>query len=515
MDKYFNAIKDETLKLKSYLENNKKLIIIIIFFGLLAYGFSLVNFTVGVDTEYAISSQGSYSSRWIEQGRFGVGILKKIFSTNDIIPFRNTYLAITLMIVNTILLCYVLNSNKKKSNNILSIIMAILYVTSPIFVHNLYFTTYNFEIQIGILLCILACYMSSKYILDGVKNKVLISVAVLIMAYSVGIYQSFVSFFFALVCYKIIDHLIELKEENKIMKFKEFAIIVMKYAALMIVSMAVYYIIDKVSAIFIPKTSYTSQFIGWKVYSFGVVISNIKHYIKGILLQNVIVGTNIILYTTMISGALILYYAMFKKALRVYVPLLIMAIMGSPFIITVLLGTEMPYRTQQTLILITPLIFGIMYKTITNKYVRAAICGIVIMVGFNQTMYTNKLLYSDYARYEQDLDLTRQINTRVSDLGYTDLSKYKIMCIGKKETNNAPNIIKQELIGFSIYEWDDGNPRRTTAFMRDNGYNYIKVEREDPDIKKAKEFSANMPVWPNVGSIQLMDNNIIVVKLSE
>jgi len=522
LNKYADIIKNETEKLKNYIMNNKKLIIIIIFFCILSYGFSICNFTVGVDTEYAISSQSSDSTTWVEQGRFGVGILKKIFSTNQILPFRNIYLAIVLMIINTILLCYVLkpnnkNNNKKNkdadSNSMLSIIMSILYITSPVFIHNLYFTTYNFEIQIGILFCIVSAYMSSKYILDGEKNKIFFILPVLIMTFTVGIYQSFISFYFALICYKIIDYLIELKRENKIMKSGKFIKIAFDYFKIIVISVVLYYIIDKISSVFIPKAQYISQFIGWKTYGFDFVFNGIIQYIKDILVHTKMVGTGIIFYTSLISVLLVVYYFIFKKSLRIYIPLLIGLIMLSPFMLTIALGSDMPYRTQQSLVLITPLIFGVMYQTINNRYLRNIMCLIVVLVGFNQSMYTNKLLYSDYVRYQQDLDLTRQINNKITELGYIEPEKYKVICIGKIETDQTPNIIKQELIGYSIYEWDEGNPKRISAFMRIHGKNYIKVDTDDVDIKKAKTFALDMPIWPNKDCIQLIDN-VIVVKLS-
>lgn len=513
MEKCVKGLKNEIKQVENYLQNNIKLIVIIIFFGLLSYGFSLCNFTIGVDTEYAIANHGSNSSDWIGQGRFGIGILKLIFSTNAILPFRNTYLAVVLMIVNTILLCYALNSKDKNKNSILSIIMSVLYITSPIYVHNLYFTTYNFEIQVGILLSILAFYMSSKYILDGIKNKALILSSILITGFCIGIYESFISFIFSLICYKIIDYLIELKREEKVVKFKEFLGIIVKYAFIMIASVIVYYIADKVFTSFVPDDAYTDYFIAWNKQGVDVIIRDVLRYIKALLIDNRIVGTGIIFLTCIISSALILYYAIFKKSLRIYIPLLITAIMVSPFILTIALGSAMPFRTQQALILVAPLIFGILYKTINNKYFRGAILTIAILVGFYQTMNTNKLLYSDYARYQQDVDLTRQIANKITELGYTQQEKYKVVCIGQNETNLAPNIINQDVIGCSIYAWNYGNPSRIRAFMVDHGNNYMSISKQD--IEKAKKYSSNMPNWPNEGSIKLIDNNIIVVKLSE
>jgi len=512
LNKYSNILKDEVEKFGNFISKNKKLVITIFFFVILSYGFSLCNFTIGVDTECSILAQGSNSQDWIGQGRFGIGILKIIFSTNQILPFRNTYLAIVLMIVNAILLCYTLKPKNKKNNTMLSSILAILFITSPIVVHNLYFTTYNFEIQVGILLCILASYISSKYILSGDKNKILFILPTLIMAFSIGIYESFISFYFALICYKIIDHLIELKNENKIMKNSEFIKIGISYIKLMVISVVIYYVINKIFTIFIPKDNYTDAFIDWTKYNFDVVVSNIIEYMKSVLLFNDIVGTNVIFYTCVISVLLVLYYSVFVKSLRISIPLLIISIILSPFILTIALGHGMPFRTQQALILITPLIFAIMYRTINNNYIRNVICLIVILIGFNQSMYTNKLLYSDYVRYQQDLDLTREITNKITDLGYTEPEKYKVICIGKKEADQTPNLIYQEAIGRSLFAWNDGVPNRISAFMIIHGNNYMGFNSDD--IKKAKEFSIKMPIWPNRDCIQLIDN-IIVVKLSD
>jgi len=103
-----------------------------------------------------------------------------------------------------------------------------------------------------------------------------------------------------------------------------------------------------------------------------------------------------------------------------------------------------------------------------------------------------------------------QINNRIEQLGYSN-GNYKLVCLGKRETIQTPNIIKQELIGYSIFEWDWGNPYRIRSFLNIHGNNFLNINHDD--IEKAKIKANNMPIWPNEGSIQLMDN-IIVVKLS-
>ena len=142
-------IKKEYEELKSFVYNNKEVILIGLVFLIITFGYAVTMFTLGVSTETSVFNEASGSARWVAQSRFSTGILKKIFSTNQILPFRNSFLAVIMIFIVSIYSCKVLNKmsdNSKKNNKILNIVLTVLFITMPISVHYMYYLTYSFEI---------------------------------------------------------------------------------------------------------------------------------------------------------------------------------------------------------------------------------------------------------------------------------------------------------------------------------------------------------------------------------
>lgn len=97
--------------LKTISMKDKVVIFVILFFIIITFGSFTLFYTFGVDTELAILAEESATEAWISQGRFGIGIAKKIFNTNPIIPARNTILALVGIIIN----CFCIRKIIKKS----------------------------------------------------------------------------------------------------------------------------------------------------------------------------------------------------------------------------------------------------------------------------------------------------------------------------------------------------------------------------------------------------------------
>ncbi len=67
--------------------------------------------------------------------------------------------------------------------------------------------------------------------------------------------------------------------------------------------------------------------------------------------------------------------------------------------------------------------------------------------------------------------------------------------------------------GASFFEWDGGNPWRIVRYMNMIGYHPL-VAVSDEEHSQLEPIYEGMPVWPETGSIRLLDG-ILLVKLSE
>ena len=132
-------------------------------------------------------------------------------------------------------------------------------------------------------------------------------------------------------------------------------------------------------------------------------------------------------------------------------------------------------------------------------------------------MFINKLFYSNYLRFQYDINLSNQIADRILELDLSNKNEYPVVYLGKVETPIIPNMVKQEVIGYSIYEWDNGNYVRIQALMTMSGENNKLVyylEKDNETLQKAKKLAKYMPSWPSKESVALKDD-LIIIKLSE
>lgn len=500
-------IKKEYEELKSFVYNNKEVILIGLVFLIITFGYAVTMFTLGVSTETSVFNEASGSARWVAQSRFSTGILKKIFSTNQILPFRNSFLAVIMIFIVSIYSCKVLNKmsdNSKKNNKILNIVLTVLFITMPISVHYMYYLTYSFEIGIGMFVCILAADFFNKGIVLE-KDKKYTILGIILLTIGIGVYQSFVPFFILieLACIFIYFNNNNLKLKNKL-------IIIGKCILYLMAALLLFVLISKIFLIFITEEKYTEGFFSWGKYDTKQILNNLFKYFKDIYLNDSIYGCYIIKPTIIIGILIALYYIIIRK--KWLEGLIIFSIMFTPMILPICVGTAMPYRTQQTIMLMIPIVWYLLCYTINSKKINNVIVVIVILISIRQTMYVNKLFYSDYLRYQNDLNLSRKISNRIYDLDIENIENYPVVYLGKKETELIPNLIRQELIGYSIYEWDNGNYKRMQHFMTLTTSKF-KLATED-DLNKAKEIGKGMPNWPSKGSVALKEN-MIIVKLSE
>ncbi len=507
------------MNIKEFMHNNKLLVILTIIFLLISLGFLCICYTFGVDTEYSIFIESSPTYRWIAQGRFGIGFIKKIFATNDIKPFRNTFLSLICIFLNSIFICKLLSRINTKTSKMASIIHSLIYVTFPIVVHYMYFTTYNFEISLGMLITTISVYYLNEYFLFKKKQDNLLIGAIL-LTMSVSFYQSLVPVFVAMVIESVILYLLENSKEDEINKLSKVIILLLKYAAIFVVSMACYFILNKILLKFVPNEAYTSNFFAWKSQNVSYILKSLKEYFIKIYFKGEIYGSFMLIPTyifMLLIVCKIVTSNSIKKINKLVIPLLLIILFLLPMAIPFVLGTVMPYRTQQVFLVIVPFIWYLAYYLILNKYLKVGVMLITLYIVFKNTMYTNKMLYSNYLRFNEDVNTSRQIVDRIYDMDIKDVENYPVVYLGKKETSEIPNHIKQELIGYSIYEWDNGNYVRIQALvtMVQERFNLVYyLQKDEETLSKARELSQDMPIWPAKGSVDLR-GGFIIVKLSE
>ena len=143
----------------------------------------------------------------------------------------------------------------------------------------------------------------------------------------------------------------------------------------------------------------------------------------------------------------------------------------SPFILSVLTGTRIVYRSLFTLPFLMSFIFFNFYNL--KKWIKY----LLVILLISQIINSYLLLISDYNRYKNDVYISKKI--------YNDCNGNKdtiIYLYGIERSEENIKLIKGEVMGRSFYEWSvDGinvTDYRVKNFMEIHGIKYVSGTRE-------------------------------------
>lgn len=511
--KEIRDVNNEFKIIKEYILKNKYIIYIASFFAILAHGVSLFYYKVSIDSEIAIInySNGFNSKHWIGQGRFGIAVLKNIFSTGTItIPAYNIFLALTTLVLYIILSLFIINKYSEKDNKLANIIFAIMFISFSQIPTYMMFVMYSFEFSVGYLMVAISMIFTCRIIFDkklsDEKTGILsISIGIGSLMFAISIYQSFISLYISSVCIIFLLKGKSYGSENLIEEIKK----ILKFISILIISIAIYFLVNYIlTSSAVQTDGYFGDFIGWKKDDVFVVISKVIHSIKTVIFGSKYYGLELlkVFYTI---GFLILVVLVLNFKIDKFIYLF--GVLISPFVINIILGSSQPLRTLVALPLFVGIICYSAIIVLKSKLLQKVIFCLIFIMGMYQSQCTAKLYFSDYVKYEQDVQLGNRIAQEIEKLDLGEKPKYPVVYIGTYSSNDKELIIRNEVIGYSFFEWDGGSISRIRNFMDIIGHDYLYPSKND--IKKAYESSKNMPEWPNSGSVKL-ENDVIIVKLS-
>ncbi|MFD2331437.1 glucosyltransferase domain-containing protein [Cohnella sp. GCM10020058] len=513
--------KREFQSIIDYFKNNKFLIIIISFFALLAYGLPLTQYSLSIDEEHALLRSGEQNlSVWTSQGRYGISSLKWLFHLEKSNSITSTFLAITLLGLASLLWAYIISNyspdKKAQKNDSKGIIVASLFFTFPAYAENIGFSMMSFELGVGWVLTALSVLFITRWAVYD-KNRLYMFISIVLIMFVTSIYQAFLP---VIICGCMFVALLALSQQYKEKVNSSYSrglIIVLKFILTILLGLIVYKIIDKTLGIFIPSSPYINNFVAWGTQSPGLIMKNLLRHFEQYVQGNTIYGSGILLPTFAFNAIIILIYMwriVIHKELRgigVSLAILCFGFLSTPFLMSVFLGTPLLIRMDLVCALFVGCTWVFLYLAIEWRKIKFLVLSIAILFSFYQSISISQLFFSDYSRYQEDINLANQIGSEIQKQTGSESPKQAIAFIGQHPQPLLPNIIKQEVLGFSFFEWDQGNPGRMNSFLNTLGYNFILASPDQ--MTEAIELAKEMPVWPESGSIALK-HGIVIVNLS-
>jgi hypothetical protein len=498
-----------------YFKTNRWLIIFSLLIAVLSFGYELFNFSLSIDEEIDSFRNANNSYVFISVGRWGLYLINLFFQPVSVVPYYPTLIALLCLSATSII--FVTNSSGSMTSKM---VFTILFITSPIHSYYLAFNTSGMYYAMGMVLTAIA-FQLYRTICNKTKFEFKhYFFVVMLMAFSISLYQSNLVFFIVFVVYYL---LMELLTREKY-RWNDLLYAIGVLLGIVITSYIVYKIGDYSAREILQalneknNTEYIDNFSKWGVLKTDHILSLIYNetieYLTGTGLSGSPLGLS--LKSLLIILIIIIIQIMISEKRKLQKTLSMIALtflVISPFVILYLYGTKLPIRAMIPVTLMIALLWFISYQQ-AGSLVRKILFLAAFVILINNTFINTRLFYATNIAWQADRDIANRIIERIYQLNPPiEKGKINVVFSGNYTHSENPLFYKSEIHGASFFEWSPGKTYRMKAFLKTIGINEIndlpvsKLEHRKSEIKA-------MPSWPNYGSVVLIDD-IVVVKLSD
>lgn len=496
--------------MKDFCVKYKRALIGSLAFSFVCFGFMMTHFTLSIDEETWILSEQP-SLIWLLQGRFAVWLFDLIFTEfGNFAPFLWDFMAIIFWNVSGMLFAWAFL--KKEDVKEWQIFLFCAYYSSLPFVVGeiMAFSMFNLQVSIGMAATAGGFVFSRKFLESGKRKDA--AAAFFLLLYGIATFQAMICVYVtAVVAYCLIRYV---KEEKQGM-----VRIILVSAGICIAAAVIYYGINLLIGLCFGTAGYLSDnYNGWTSGDWklaaAMAIANIGRVSFAIPYQGeYIYGGNVIriLSVLFVIYAVWLFIKRKGKREKLGVFFYTVALCVAPFTLYLALAT---YKTHGRMLLGLPLVGAVqmylIYQELRPSVVKKVFLVLMGYLLFLNVRNMNMIYYYSSIVYERDCTTASQIMYDIQRAGI-DYRQKPIAFVGMIQQDDLP--IKESCtLGGSFFSWDDGNNSRMRDFIRTRGY---KVEMAGPEgIHEALEAVETMNTWPQEGSIQELDD-VIVVYLSQ
>lgn len=476
---------------------------------LVTFGYEIFNFSLSVDEEReitnAIGTDFDYATLPLLEGRYGLYLFKQLTDIKGIFtPGIETLFACLLLFASAIIweLNFVKLQGRLSIKKWSLVFFSGIYFSLPFIVTNyMCYATYNAALCFATLCLSLATYIIITYLK---KRRITILVpAIFLTTIAISIYETFANYFIVSSC--IFTFLWAI--HHKQITLKKWLINIYPYITVFLSGLLFYLLIRKI----IGTNGYTEQFVLWTNGSNrSEVFYKLYNDILDLFRLNTLPGASLLGITTIVFLMfLILSITRYIGFKRFLIPLLGICVIISPFLLSIITGLRMPYRTLMSMMLFEGFIWLIILNyfsfRISIKTVLVIICTVIM---WKQMVWVNRIFYGGNLCSQLDIEMGSQIGNEIIRITNENTPENPVVFIGRYQ-HRSPNIIRIDAVGQSIFF----RPRSEykVFFMNYLGFPF-KHASEDQKTK-AEELSKDLPIWPKDGSV-VEFSDFIVVRLS-
>ena len=529
-----------------FIKENKLLVVLLIIVLILSFGYTLTNYSIGIDdTAFDRYMDGT---ELLAQERFSAPLLQKILGIYKFAPFWIDGVAVIFLFISIILWCVLFKKvSNNKMNKVSYIVFATIFASYPLINEIFIYMTASLSICISYALTVISLLIMNEYL--NRNNYSYIIISSIIMCFAISFYESFAAvYLLGCFCILILSYFYSDIKKGFIDIFKRLITIILPliFGILLksIISNSLIFLLS------LQKSPRGLRQIAWMSVPF---ISNLKRLIKDIFENYFIASASylpILIYViaTIICLFLAIYSAVKYKSNKLL--LLFFGLYLCTVSLAIVQGTISPYRTCQVFAVFIAFIFMLFNEVVSKKKIMRVIALILIFIMvLKQSEDLSQWFYLDSLRFQQDkyiayslgyeLNKNYDMTKPVVFIGYPKVSKYisdyrsiNKNSIVRKAQDAMISILPSKSKSFISERMDNRfNETNSNNLFAAWGVDAFMEPFHKPNIELLKFFdicgfslvegnleqynkayiiSDKMPSWPKEGSIKDEGTFIIV-----
>lgn len=489
---------------------NKVLMIGSILVAILAFGFAVTNFSIGVDDPAA--HHYLHTLGWgnmLQQGRLLHILFDRLTGQLTFIPFLNDFIGAGLFWLSGVLFCglfqYVTNS---RLHTLSLLVFCGVYLSYPVTAEKF---IYNLDTIVTMFSYVCVAYSLIKayeFVYYKKKLSFLLSLGALVLG--LGAYESFI---FLYICGVFAIFILKCVVAEEKVTLKDAFVKGLQFLLILVLAFVLYYGAVYVLQVYKDQVGLFERASVWNAAELDVKQTLTMIYNR--LLQTAKSGkfisvTEFLIFTG-VGAALSLVYAVKRKS--IVLPLCFLGLFAANLGIHIVVGFVM-LRGAQTLCFFAGLVaLLVVYCCKAEKFtwVKYGVSAVACLLVFVQLAELNSAFYDDYARYKKEEFVVHTIATRLA--AECDVSK-PVVFINRGTGYLNSSLEDREVIGNAMMYWgvhtfgEEQSPIMLEIFAM-HGYNFL-VLPDAETVAKAKEHAAEMGAWPAQDCIKEFDDYIVV-----
>lgn len=490
--------------------NNKVYIFSIILVAILSYGFTITNFSVGVDDLcFDRYVTGGYI---FAAGRWGTPLLYTILQIFEFTPFwLEMIVTILTVLMGIIFTAFLKKECSSKLKNIHYIIATSILISYPILHQSFIYQSTNLSVIISNLVLMIIPILIYEHLPKKENFKMCLLFSI-ILPFFISMYESccqtYICMTFIIAFIKIYNNVKDKETVKHVVKYIFWSI------TILVGGLILNFLISKIIKGILYSNGmlqidYSSKAIPWLDFNNNILLMlknniwlKIVEDFKNLqYIRNFVILAFISLAITIIKGV--------KEKRFILIPIMLVIILSN-FIIN-LLQIRVLYRIDTSWSFSIAFFSILIIMNIDDKTINNMVSIIFCIIVLFQTKQMNQAFYNDYVRYQKDANYGYYLANRIIDK-CSDTSKPLVYLYQKHDGihQNRINIDN----GWSIFDWGVGafgEPgAEITKFINSLGYNFKTATNEQTDEAINDLYSSRFEINSN-DKIYETDKYIIVV----